>query len=287
MPDKSRETTVPQDVAQQSPESMGFAQRYATLILLVLFGAATTGYFLGLTSPMTASNEQVAPASSAVHSDGKAPTDRRVIPATAYADMFGFVNRWARQESMQLAALRQEPYDLFASKKVDEAEKTTSLADRETRRAFNGAPPTVPHPTDQLSSTACMACHGEGLLSKSLRAGKMPHPYYFSCTQCHVEQHADFALATATYENSFEGVKAPTSGSRAYQGAPPVIPHTTWMRSDCLSCHGRTAAPGMESTHPWRNNCLQCHGESSLLNQTKLTNSPAFLPASEIINSYE
>mgnify|MGYP001952764323 CR=1 FL=1 len=34
--------------------SSGRPERFATLIALVLLGAATTGYFLGLTSPMTA-----------------------------------------------------------------------------------------------------------------------------------------------------------------------------------------------------------------------------------------
>jgi cytochrome c-type protein NapB len=47
-----------------------------------------------------------------------------------------------------------------------------------------------------------------------------------------------------------------------------VVPHTTWMRNDCLSCHGRTASPGLETTHAWRKNCLQCHAPSAELDQT-------------------
>ncbi len=283
MPVDLKEAPAQHHTARQSPESMGFVRRYTALIASVLFGAATTGYFLGLTSPMTANKERVAPVSSATRTEVEVYADRKVIPATAYADMAKYVRGSTQRESMQLANLRQEPYDLFANRTIDEAEKSKSLAQRETRRAYDGAPPTVPHPADQLSSAACMACHGEGLKSKSLRAGKMPHPYYANCMQCHVEQDGDFTIASADFENTFVGVTAPTSGSRAYPGAPPVIPHSTWMRSDCLSCHGRTSAPGMESTHPWRTNCLQCHVESSMLNQNPQTNPPLFLPAPEIV----
>lgn len=47
-------------------------------------------------------------------------------------------------------------------------------------RAWVGAPPTIPHPTEMRSN--CLGCHGpsgrEGL--------KTPHPQRTSCTQCHV-----------------------------------------------------------------------------------------------------
>ncbi len=160
-----------------------------------------------------------------------------------------------------------------------------------------------------------MFCHGtgycEGLRSETLRAGKLSHPFYSSCTQCHVEQHAKFAIESATYENTFAGVAAPTHSGRAGRGdapavplttwmlgalqnmnpaadwVPPVIPHTTWMRNDCLSCHGRTAAPGMESTHPWLDNCMRCHGESLQQNQTKPNDVPNFLSPPSTLNNHE
>ncbi len=260
----------------------GLAKRYTFLIVIMLFGSATTGYFLGLTSPMTAQDDRANPASIAIHSVRQHDNTSRVVSATAYADMPEVVRRTRRESQTRLASLKQEPYNMLANIQINPSEKLLSLAHRETRRAYNGAPPTVPHPIDQLNSAACMACHAEGLRSKSLRAGKMPHPYYSNCTQCHVEKHAEFTVASASFENTFQGTKAPTAGSRAYVGAPPVVPHSTWMRNDCLACHGRTAAPGMESTHPWRANCLQCHSESSQLNQTPLIASPQFLPAPQI-----
>jgi cytochrome c-type protein NapB len=274
-PSDNSETSVP-DAA--SSHALGdFTQRHATLITIALVGIATTGYFIGLQAPMTAGSNQPSPAATALRSGADPETATDVIPATHYAEMAHAAKHPHQPRSTNLATLQQTRFDPAAKIEVSEAEKLLSLVARESRRAFNGAPPTVPHAIDQLNSASCMACHGNGLRSKSLRAGKMPHPYYSSCTQCHVEQQAKFAPASATFENSFAGVVAPTHGKRAYRGAPPVIPHSTWMRNDCLSCHGHTAAPGMATTHPWRTSCLQCHGESAALNQTKLGSIPQFL----------
>jgi len=302
---------ISQSTAPQSSNPDNFLQRYTTLMVFGLIGVATTGYFLGLTSPMTASSEQSLTEVEALQTGEHNPATSAAIPATDYSEM-PFAQISSRQQlDTQLTMLQQPPYDINAKIKVNYTEKLASLADRKTRRAYDGAPPTVPHSIDQLDSASCMACHGEGLRSNSLRAGKMPHPFYSNCTQCHVEQHARFAVASATYENTFSGVAAPTNGGHASQGdspkvphttwmlealqnmnpaadwVPPVVPHTTWMRNDCLSCHGRTAAPGMGSTHPWRAHCFQCHGESPLMNQSILNDVPNFLPSPTILNSHE
>lgn len=305
------DSEVSQDAPLPATNPSDFTQRYATLMVLGLIGVATTGYFLGLTSPMTASSEQPPAAAEGVPTEEHHPASSAVIPATAYSEMPRVQLISHQQGDTRLTMLRQIPYDVNAKIVVNEQEKLASFADRETRRAFDGAPPTVPHPIDQLDSAGCMACHGEGLRSDTLRASKIPHPFYTNCTQCHAEQQARFALASATYENTFAGVAAPANGGRASREdssvvphttwmrealqnrdpaadwLPPVVPHTTWMRNDCLSCHGRTAAPGMESTHPWRANCLQCHGESPQLNQSDLHEGPNFLPSPVLLNSRE
>lgn len=269
---------IPQDAAAPPPVLGEFTRRHTTMIAFAVIGIATTGYFIGLKSPMTANNDRPSPAATAMHAGPHPQGPDAVIPATDYADM-PFVRKHPGEErTTQLASLRQETVDSSTKIEISETDKLASLARREARRAFNGAPPTVPHSIDQLGADACMACHGEGLRSETLRAGKMSHPFLANCTQCHVEQQAKFATASATFENSFSGASAPTRGWRAYPGAPPVIPHSTWMRDKCLSCHGRTASPGMATTHPWRANCLQCHAESSSLNQTKLDGVPQFLP---------
>jgi cytochrome c-type protein NapB len=34
---------------------------------------------------------------------------------------------------------------------------------RASRRAFNGAPPVIPHAVENTSDAACYACHGQGM----------------------------------------------------------------------------------------------------------------------------
>ena len=58
---------------------------------------------------------------------------------------------------------------------------------------------------------------------------------------------------------------APQQGSkklpRAYEGAPPLIPHYAEARRGvCLACHGIGAVGAPIVPHPTRNHfCLQCH----------------------------
>jgi cytochrome c-type protein NapB len=181
---------------QSNHSPSDFTQRHASLIAFALICIATTGYFLGLSSPMTSTDELPLSVEPPPHSGEHDPAAGSVIPATSYAEMAGTRKHSTLMRSTLLSSLVQQPYDLLAKIEVNENDKLLSLSDRETRRAFNGAPPTVPHPIDQLDPAACMACHGEGLQSKTLQASKMPHPYYSSCTQCHVEQQAKFALAS-------------------------------------------------------------------------------------------
>ena len=38
-----------------------------------------------------------------------------------------------------------------------------------------------------------------------------------------------------------------------------MMPHGTFMRTRCLSCHGEYGYPGLRTDHPRRVNCVQCH----------------------------
>lgn len=44
-----------------------------------------------------------------------------------------------------------------------------------------GTPPMVPHPIDNRTGEACLACHRTGLNGAPLT----PHPIRLDCTQCH------------------------------------------------------------------------------------------------------
>jgi cytochrome c-type protein NapB len=116
-----------------------------------------------------------------------------------------------------------------------------------------------------------------------LSASRIPHPFLSSCTQCHVEQGSPALGPAAPVENSFTGLPAPFEGSRAWPGAPPVIPHSTLMRTDCLGCHGPSGPPGMQTTHPERHACVQCHAPSALFDQYATIDLPAMLPSPRLV----
>ena len=71
-------------------------------------------------------------------------------------------------------------------------ERRIAVSTRNSRRAYDGAPPTVPHAITQRSAGACMTCHGnQG--GQPVIAGKVPprmsHAVHASCTQCHDHVH--------------------------------------------------------------------------------------------------
>ena len=148
-------------------------------------------------------------------------------------------------------------------------DRLEALAIRAERRAFNGAPPTVPHEIQQISSADCLGCHGDSPKADEKGAPKVPHVFLANCTQCHVEEESEYLYGEDPAPNTFDGVAAPQGGSRAYVGAPPLVPHSTLMRSNCLSCHGPFGLTALHTSHPERPNCLQCHGVSASLNQRK------------------
>lgn len=169
----------------------------------------------------------------------------------------------------ELSAQRPE---LYAQVENTPAARGEARRARAENRAFAGAPPTVPHPVKQTGDLACVACHTDGVAVRGRVASPMSHEFMANCTQCHVPGEAagpmDAALGgTMSRENSFQGLEEPSGGPVAWAGAPPQIPHATWMRQACTSCHGPMGREGMKSTHPWRQNCEQCHAASAALNQ--------------------
>jgi cytochrome c-type protein NapB len=154
---------------------------------------------------------------------------------------------------VQDAPRAREPADLRAR----------ALEERALLRAFPGAPPVIPHPTSDATAPACLACHGAGAQLGSLVARRIPHAAYASCTQCHVAAVGPFGPEdprhTTVYASRFAPLAAPLTGTRAWTGAPPTIPHATLVRSDCLACHGPGGRAGLRSSHPERAACLQCH----------------------------
>lgn len=139
----------------------------------------------------------------------------------------------------------------------------TAVKERAARRAYDGAPPVVPHPVRARGAAECLACHGDGFTLGSRRATPIPHASFASCTQCHVSASAPFtrvaASPAARAPSTWQGLASPTGGEEAYMGAPPAVPHSTRMRERCESCHGPERRVALRTPHPERRSCLQCH----------------------------
>lgn len=249
------------------PAPVVVVARAVQLLLAGIIGLAFVGFFVGIRPGAPAPQAEV----PQPHFSAKSYPE--AIAATAYRNFDRRRVGPNRDWQSKVASLKQPKLDLFQPPQRTEASRRETLAARAQRRAFDGAPPVVPHPIDQRSTTSCLVCHGEGLSigttpsGSTTRATKMSHGFLANCTQCHVEQQTANFEAFPHAENSFEGKSAPFGGQRAWAGAPPTVPHSVFMRESCLSCHGPAGAEPIRTTHAWRTNCLQCHAPSAVLDQ--------------------
>ncbi len=145
--------------------------------------------------------------------------------------------------------------------------RAKAIRKRNSHRAYDGAPPRIPHPVGQGSATECRACHEMGARIGSTVAPAMSHALFTMCTQCHVVEVTSVPAngprpGMASVPNGFSGVRGTAVPYRWAAGTPPQIPHATFMRQKCTSCHGAMGLPGLQTSHPERQSCLQCHAPS-------------------------
>ncbi len=226
-------------------------RRFIPLLAVIGISVAVVGFVTGIREPRRTGRGAV---SAAPHiGDIPAAVNYSELPAAKR----GPNARWGQT----LAQLKYDRPGIFDPVTRTEEMKRAALADRAKNRAYDGAPPTIPHPVEAQSAASCLACHGEGLKVGDRIASRISHAHMTNCTQCHVEQ------APVPVENAFVGVYRAGPGGRASPGAPPTIPHHTWMRENCASCHGLVTRQGTRTTHPWLTNCTQCHAPSAALDQ--------------------
>jgi cytochrome c-type protein NapB len=250
--------------------------RLSMVLLIGVIGVAIVGFFVGINDGVPkavsgawadaglATGTTLAGSEDAVHDAANG-----TVPAVSYSKMRRRQSGPTSQWKQSLDQIPQPKHDLFAEIKPSEADKLASTKTRASRRAFNGAPPVIPHLVENTTDAACYACHGKGMRIADRVANQMSHEFLANCTQCHATPSPSvFGNVDTAVASTFVGLPAPTKGERAYPGAPPTIPHSTWMRQTCLACHGNeTGWAGLQSTHPWRINCTQCHGPSATLEQ--------------------
>ncbi len=248
----------------ETPEIVpGFSlsRRSLQIVMAGVVGVGIVGFFIGARpSPVTRSpaapeSGPVGPVSPAVGYEGLRE-GRRGVNAQWRSSLGG--------EGAQGAALPPGP--------ERDAALLEALAERAERRAYEGAPPRVPHPVDQGGALACLACHREGAQVNGKVASKMSHAWMGQCTQCHVPESppgpfGEGESVDLSAGNTFVGAGGVGGGERAWPGAPPWMPHSTHMREDCASCHGPLGRAGLRTTHPERQSCVQCHASSAALDQ--------------------
>lgn len=228
------------------------AERQALHVALALVGGlAVVGFFVGIGSPPVGTSPllQVGVEDLEGAPPAKSYRELRASPPASGTD-------WAAN------------LEKLSSDEATGATKEQVLAERAARRAYDGAPPTIPHPVRQQAANECLSCHQEGLRARGHLATPVPHERYASCTQCHVVSEGPVpgvALAPdATFaQNSFVGIASPSQGPRAWSIAPPQVPHHTQLRGECLSCHGPMGSAPLQSSHPDRQSCEQCHAASA------------------------
>jgi cytochrome c-type protein NapB len=148
------------------------------------------------------------------------------------------------------------------------AARVRTMEQRASLRAYEGAPPVIPHAIAHLNVQTCRACHAQGLRAGDKVARMASHTYMPNCTQCHVEAAAPMLGNDGGPANSFVGLRSSGyGGTRAWAGAPPVMPHTTFMRTNCVSCHGEHGYDGWRPDHLSRTNCVQCHAPAAEFDQ--------------------
>ena len=227
----------------------------ATIALALAFA----GYAVGVRQiPSRAGGHVPAPRASAqlAPSYGELRSLRRGVNANMYE---GAVDALVPAESSTTGPGAQ-----------NEADRLQALAARALRRAYDGAPPSIPHSIDQQALPDCLSCHERGAKIAGKVAPRPNHPRYDSCTQCHVvsnDPRPGRGPVPPLTDNTFVGLSSPERGERAWPGAPPTIPHSTWMRVQCSSCHGPSGKHGIKTSHPYRQSCTQCHAPSAALDQ--------------------
>ena len=143
----------------------------------------------------------------------------------------------------------------------EDPEHERNLEEYYDNRAYDGAPPIIPHPLISekgIGGKTCLQCHENGGYVKQFEAYApvTPHPELLNCRQCHVPAKTDVLFK----ETNFEAKEEPGIQNAAMPGSPPTIPHSLQMRSNCLACHAGPAAPKeIRVSHPLRINCRQCH----------------------------
>ena len=228
-------------MAQLSPKASRLS-RQASAVLAIVIALTFVGFFVGVRQAQHLQEHRS-------FADGAAASTAPAARSNAELVTHPWSNRltaWTPKAIQSTEPVTPE----------DRGAKQAALMHRAANRAFPGAPPTIPHPISARSSgLECKACHLSGAAIGAVVAPAMSHQPFVSCAQCHVPQAPDLPnrandgsvadrgrgqlrLAAATVANRFIALHSAVAPYRANRVSPPQIPHATFMREQCQSCHG-------------------------------------------------
>ena len=152
------------------------------------------------------------------------------------------------------------------------------LATRSLHRAYDGAPPTIPHPVDGKSTFECLACHEKGAIvvrqacsRHEPRASRQLHAVPCGCGRPAVAATTASRVELVRRADRVEQRRARVAGFTSQN------PASTVMRTECGACHGVAGELALRTSHPmqanvsareWRESCPHCHLPSALERET-------------------
>ena len=150
----------------------------------VAIGAAVAGFLF-----RTQVSPNAAQVSELPENAGARPV--RAAPVPKYADM---PQRWRRapEIEVELPGVAQTPAAATVTGAPATAADRVHTFEKRSGRAFDGAPPVVPHRIDQRDPAACLACHQAGRVigvgARRRVATQVNHVELTNCFQCHVPE---------------------------------------------------------------------------------------------------
>ena len=234
-----------------------------SIFFAVVIGVALIG-FMRATSSSSLDHDFQAP----VHGTAVASVSDEVPSARSYRELRNTPRGDGSGFTGDLESLRDNLPSHIDMIVLGGTDEDADLAARAARWAYDGAPPIIPHPVRQSSASECYACHQEGVKLAAHQASTIPHGSFQVCTQCHAmaapnlpwgDQSEGLDDDPREVANNFVGMPASTKGPRWNSISPPQIPHKTFMRERCGSCHGVAGRNAIRSSHPYRQSCEQCH----------------------------
>jgi len=255
------------------------SHRNILAVLLIIVGiASVSGVFMG----MRQSKDDGEWKSPWLPAEQASAEEQKVFPtAPKYADIP--TTKWKANKAWRnsLANLPKQKMNLVDQEPLDTTARVKVLKGRSSRRAYDGAPPTIPHAINYRDVDSCIVCHAQdaNVLIAGRRSPAMSHPFMSNCTQCHAPQSGLSMLQHSgtvglVVVSQFKGATHSGSGSRAYPGAPPTVPHRISMRQNCASCHGPGMPDAITTSHPQRGNCMQCHAQDASYDNREMLAAP-------------